>query len=286
MAGWRSSAVLLLALCGQSAAAPLELVDDAGRHVTVNVPTARIVALSPHVTELVYAAGAGSKLVGVSSYSNYPAAARALPKVGDSGKADAERVLALKPDLVIGWQSGNSAADLATLERLGIPVYLTEPRRLADIPRLIETIGRLAGTSAEAAQVAAGFRVEAAGLKQQYGSRRPVTVFYEIWHEPLLTVNGEHLISDVITLCGGRNVFAGVTSLTPAVAAESVLAADPEAIIASIPLQDWQRFPQLRAVRNRHLFFVDPDLIHRQTPRILAGAQRVCEQLEQVRRLR
>jgi iron complex transport system substrate-binding protein len=273
----------LLGLASQVGAATLSLVDDAGRRVTMNAPATRIVALSPHVTELVYAAGAGSRLVGVSSYSNYPAEAKKLPQVGDSGKADAERVLALQPDLVIGWHSGNSAADLATLERLGIPVYLTEPRRLADIPRLIETIGRLAGSQPEAARVAAGFRAGVASLKRNYGNRRPVSVFYEIWHKPLLTINGEHLISDVITLCGGRNIFAGAASLTPAVAAESVLAANPEAILASGSLQGWQRFPQLRAVQGGHLFRIDPDLLHRQTPRILAGAKRVCEQIEQVR---
>lgn len=292
MAGWRSSAILLLLLAATTAiAAPLKLVDDAGRAVVLNFPAVRIVALSPHATELVFAAGAGNKLVGVSSFSDYPAAAKFIPHVGDGGKIDAERILALKPDLIIGWHSGNSAADIATLERLGIPVFLTEPRRLGDIPRLLETIGKLAGTELAATKAADDFRAGVAELKRRYAGRQPVRVFYEIWHEPLITVNGEHLISDVLGLCGGRNIFAGASSLTPTVAVESVLAEDPEAIIASGALyaergllDGWRRYPRLAAMRRGHVFFIHPDLIQRQTPRILQGARQMCEQIEQVRR--
>lgn len=291
MAGWLPSAGLLLFFAATAAvAAPLKLVDDAGRTVALNLPAVRIVALSPHVTELVFAAGAGGRLVGISSFSDYPSAAKRIPHVGDGGKIDAERILALKPDLIIGWHSGNSAADIATLERLGIPVFLTEPRRLDDIPRLLEIIGKLAGTESAAMLAAEDFRTAAAGLKRRYAGRQPVRVFYEIWHEPLITVNGEHLISDVLGLCGGRNIFAGVSSLTPAVAVEGVLAEDPAAIIASGalyaergPLDGWRRYPRLAAVRRGHIFFIHPDLIQRQTPRILLGAQQMCEQLEQVR---
>ncbi|MBU1689269.1 MAG: cobalamin-binding protein [Gammaproteobacteria bacterium] len=292
MAGWHPSAILLLLLAATAVvAAPLKLVDDAGRVVVINLPAERIVALSPHVTEMAFATGAGNKLVGVSSFSDYPAAAKHIPHIGDGGKVDAEHLLALKPDLIIGWHSGNSAADIATLERLGIPIFLTEPRRLDDIPRLLETIGRLAGTERVATSAAENFRAGVAELKRRYAGRRPVRVFYEIWHEPLMTVNSEHLISDVIRLCGGRNIFAGVSSLTPSVAVESVLAEDPEAIIASGalyaergPLENWRRYPRLAAVRRGYVFFIHPDLIQRQTPRILQGAQQMCEQIEQVRK--
>lgn len=249
----------------------------------LNAPARRIVSLAPHVTELIFAAGGGDRLVGVTSFSDYPEDARKIPQVGDFGKIDAERILALKPDLVIGWQSGNSAADIATLERLGIPVFLTEPRRLDDIPRLLETVGELVGVRQAAAQAAARFRGELAELRRHYGSRPPVRVFYEIWHDPLITINGEHLISDVIALCGGRNVLAGAGSLTPTVSAESVLAEDPKAIIAGGTLEGWRRYPRLAAVRRGHLFFIHPDLIQRPTPRILDGARRMCEQLESVR---
>lgn len=286
MASWSSNAVLLLLVAATtSVAAPLKLVDDAGRSVTLSYPAGRIVALSPHVTELVYAAGAGHQLVGVSSYSDYPAAAKLIPRVGDGGKADAERILALKPDLVIGWLSGNSAADVAMLERLGLPVFLTEPRRLDDIPRLLESIGKLAGTEQVAKSAATEFRSGVAELKLRYAGRQAVSVFYEIWHEPLSTINGEHLISDVITLCGGRNVFAGISSLTPVVAVESVLKEDPEAIIAERgSIADWKRYPRLTAVREGHLLIVNPDLIERQSPRILEGAKQMCAQIDRVRK--
>lgn len=277
--------LLLLIAATSAVASPLDQVDDAGRLVRLKHPATRIVALSPHVTELVYAAGAGHKLVGVSSYSDYPAAAKLIPHVGDGGKADAERILALKPDLVIGWLSGNNAADVATLERLGIPVFLTEPRRLDDIPRLLETIGKLAGTEQVAKSVATEFRSGVAELKQRYASRQPVSVFYEIWHEPLSTINGAHLISDVITLCGGRNIFAGIASLTPVVSVESVLLGDPDAIIAERgSLVGWKRYPRLTAVKEGHLLAVNPDLIERQSPRVLEGAKQMCAQIEQVRK--
>lgn len=288
MAGWRAKrfipAFLLLLAAGPVSAAPVKAVDDGGRTVGLSAPAKRIVSLAPHATEMVFAAGAGDRLVGVTSFSDYPEPARKIPRVGSYGRVDAERILALKPDLVIGWQSGNSAADLAGLERLGIPVFLTEPRRLEDVPRLIESIGELAGTRQAAAEAAARFRAELAELRRRYGGRRPVRVFYEIWHQPLITVNGAHLISDVIGLCGGRNVFASAGSLTLTIAAENVLAEDPEAIVASGPLEGWQRYPRLAAVRNARLFFVRPDLIQRQSPRILDGARQMCEQLEQVRR--
>jgi iron complex transport system substrate-binding protein len=287
MAGFRAKraipAFLLFLAAGPVPSAPVHTVDDSGRTIGLSAPAKRIVSLAPHVTEMIFAAGAGDRLVGVTSFSDYPEPARKIPQVGSYGKIDAERILALKPDLVIGWQSGNSVADLAGLERLGIPVFLTEPRRLEDIPRLIDSIGELAGTRQPAAEAAARFRAELAELRRRYGGRRQVRVFYEIWHEPLITINGAHLISDVIGLCGGRNVFASAGSLTLTVATENVLAENPEVIVASGPLEGWQRYPRLAAVRNAHLFFIHPDLIQRQTPRILEGAKQMCEQLEQMR---
>ena len=294
MAGWQASRFAALALlflaAGPASAATIKLVDDGGRVIILPAPARRIVSLAPHATELIFAAGAGDRLVGVSAYSDYPAAAKKIPRIGSYGKIDAERILALKPDLVIGWQSGNSAADIAGLERLRIPVFLTEPLRLDDIPRLIKTIGELAGTQQDAAKTAGKFREEVADLRRRYGGRRPVRVFYEIWHEPLLTVNGAHFISDIIAVCGGRNVFAGVRNLVPRVSMESVLAENPEAIIGGGRLNGkrglldgWRHFPRLTAVSRNHLFLVNADLIHRPTPRTLDGVRQMCEQIERVR---
>lgn len=277
-------------LAGAAANHAIRAFDDRGREVVLPGPAARIVSLAPHVTELAFAAGAGSRLAAVTAYSDYPEAAKNLPSMGDFSRLDLERIIRLKPDLVIGWASGNHAGDLAQLEKLGFKVFATEPRRLADIPRLLRTIGKLAGTGKEAEAAAVGFERELAGLENRYAAHRPVSVFYQIWHEPPMTVNGEHLISDVIALCGGKNIFAKAVALTPIVSAESVLAADPEAIVASGALSDddrlwqgWRRFPRLKAVTNGNLFFISPDFIQRPTPRVLAGARQMCEKLERVR---
>lgn len=284
--------VALLASSTGSSGAELALVDDRGQALALEAPARRIVTLAPSLAEMVFAAGAGERLVAVGSYSDYPEAVRALPAVGDASRLDLERILTLHPDVAIAWKSGNRPADLARLETLGIPVFVVEPRRLEDIPRILRAIGMLAGTPADAEVAAAGFERQIAALRAGYRERRPVPVFYQIWHEPLLTVNGSHMISDVLELCGGRNVFAALGTLTPAVSLESLLAADPQAIIISVssPREEAEakrflaRLPQLQAVRHGWIFSVHPDLIQRQTTRLALGAREVCADLERVRK--
>jgi iron complex transport system substrate-binding protein len=284
----RFAPLLALLLAGMAAAAPL--ADDRGRPLHLRAPASRIVTLAPGLTELAFAAGAGGKLVGVSAWSDYPEAARRLPQVGDSSRLDAERILLLGPDLLLGWLSGNPAGEIARLERLGLPVFAVEPARLADVPRVLRVIGALAGTEAEAERAAAAFEAEVSALRARYGARPRVSVFYEIWDEPLLTVNGEHIISDVIRLCGGRNVFADAPLLTPAVSPESLLAADPDVIIASVSsgahaaARRLRKLPSLRAAAGGRVFTVPADFIQRATPRIIEGARQVCEALEHARR--
>ena len=273
-----------------AAAAAAGFSDDRGRSLALPGPAVRIVTLAPNLTELAFAAGAGGKLVGVGAWSDYPEAARTLPQTGDAARLDAERILLLRPDLVLAWRSGNPAAELARLERLGLPVFVVEPARLGDVPRLLRVVGALAGTEADAERAASAFEAGVAALRARYGTRPRVAVFYEIWDEPLLTVNGGHIISDVIALCGGRNVFEGAPQLTPAVSRESLLAADPDVIIASVSAggdaaaRRLRRLPSLRAVAQGRIFTVPPDLIQRATPRILEGATQVCEALERSRR--
>jgi iron complex transport system substrate-binding protein len=286
----RIAAALFLALLfGLAPAAPAPPPDDRGRPPPAGAAR-RIVTLSPALTELAYAAGAGSRIVGASAWSDYPEAAKGLPQVGDSSRLDAERILLLKPDLLLGWVSGNPAAEIARLERLGLPLYAVEPARLADVPRVLRAIGALAGTAADAERAAAAFEAGIAALGARYGGRPRVSVFYEIWDEPLLTVNRGHIISDVIRLCGGRNVFAGAPLLTPAVSWESLLAADPDVIIASLSSDNesaarkLRKLPSLRAAAQGRVYMIPADYIQRATPRILEGARRVCELLEAVRR--
>ncbi|MDP3871548.1 MAG: cobalamin-binding protein [Methyloversatilis sp.] len=279
-----------LLLAASPARAAVSVTDDAGRSVALPAPAQRIVSLAPHVTELLYAAGAGGKLVGAVEYSDYPAAAQALPRVGSSSAVDIEAVVALKPDLVVVWQSSTRAAQYGQLDRLGIPVFVSEPRSLDDIPRTLELLGRLAGTSNDADAAALDFRTRRDRLAARYASRPPVGVFYQIWDRPPMTVNGQHLISAVMTLCGGRNVFAGLTILAPTVTEEAVLAAAPEVIVASGMadarpewLDAWRRWRSLPAVARDNLYFIPPEQLQRNTPRVLDGAAKLCEQLEQAR---
>ncbi|HEU4855624.1 MAG TPA: cobalamin-binding protein [Nitrosospira sp.] len=271
---------------------PIKLTDDRGHSVRLDHFAKRIVSLSPHITELIFAAGAGSKLVGVSRYSDYPDAARMVQDVGDASRLDLERIVALKPDLVVAWHSGNARPDIEKLEKLGITVFATEANKLGDVPRLLRTAGKLAGTSMQAESAANDYEEELQGIKRSYSDRRKISVFQVIWHQPLMTVNGNHLISDIIGICGGVNVFGSAPSLTPVISPENLVEADPQAIISSASDEVGgtgarnylsHRFPQLGAVRNSHLFFVQPDLLHRQTVRMLGAAKTVCAQLDNVR---
>lgn len=291
-AAGRCVALLLavLTLNGTAVAAGIHITDDAGRSVSLAHPAQRIISLAPHMTELLFAAGAGAQIVGAVEYSNYPPAAQRIARIGDSAQLDLERIVALKPDLVVVWQNGNAQRQLEKLLHLGIPVFYNEPRRLPDIARAIEQLGRLAGTEAVAQPAARAFAARVAGLQRRYAGRDPVRLFYQIWDRPLMTVNGEHLISDVIRMCGGRNVFAGLRALTPEISTEAVLAADPEAIGGVTAeagqagnLESWKSWPRLTAVARGNLFVIDSDLISRNTPRILDGAEQMCEQLAAAR---
>lgn len=268
----------------------LEVVDDTGRQISLDRPAQRVVSLAPHTTELLFAAGAGDTVVGVVSYSDYPSKAKILPLVGGYESLDIEAILTLKPDLVVAWQSGNNRAQLEQLIKLGLVVYISEPGQLEDIATSLRRLGILTGNERSANQAADEIQSELQQLREQYAGKTPVTVFYEIWHQPLMTVNGEHLISHIIRMCGGRNIFTGISTLAPAVDREAVISANPDAIIASGVakgrpewLDQWRNWPQLAAVQGQHLYFIDPDLIQRHSPRLLQGARIMCEQLEQVR---
>lgn len=282
---------LLVALAAAGAAAGPSVTDDTGHAVRLERPAGRIVSLAPHVTELLFAAGAGERVVAAVNHSDYPPAARALPRVGGYSRLNVERILAFEPDLVVGWASGNPQGQLQRLRGLGPALYVTEPRSLEAIATNIARLGRLAGTAAAARAAADAFRARLERLRARYATRTRVDVFYEVWNDPLMTVNGDHVISDVIRGCGGRNVFAGLGALAPRVSVEAVLQRDPEAIVASgagdeAPewLARWKRWPALRAVTRGNLFLIPPSLLQRHTPRILDGMRRLCEQLERARR--
>jgi iron complex transport system substrate-binding protein len=281
---------LILACILSVEARAITVQDFSGREVTLAQPAQRIVALAPHIVENIYSAGAGSRLVGAVSYSNYPPAAAKIPVVGSYNAFSLEQIVALKPDLVVMWGSGNGMQTLSRLEDLGIPVYVSELRHLSDVGKSISLLGQLAGTTTVSEREAQRIEEELLKLRNRYIGQREVGVFYEIWNEPLQTVNGEHLISEIITLCGGRNVFQDAVSLAPRISLESVLVSNPEAIVASGMgearpewLDQWRHYPSLSAVAGEALFFINPDHVQRPTARILLGARRLCQQLEQVR---
>lgn len=282
--------VLAAALLAGTVRAEVQVTDASGQRVHLAHPAQRIVSLAPHVTELLYAAGAGAQVVGVVQFSDYPPEARRVPQVGSYTGFDLEAVLALAPELMVGWSSGNPPNQLQQLEALGLPVYRSEPRHLGDIADDIERLGVLAGTEAVAQPAAAAFRARLATLRARYAGRRPVRVFYQVWNQPLYTLNGEHLISELLAACGGENVFAALPALAAQVSVEAVLAADPEAIIAAGMaeanvdwLDAWRRWPQLAAAARGNLFLVHPDLLNRHGPRVLDGMEQICTALDTAR---
>lgn len=288
--GW---AVLLLALAAPVGADSVRAVDDAGETVTLDAPARRIVSLAPNITETLFAAGAGDRIIATVNHSDHPEAAEDIPRIGGYDQLNLEAIVAREPDLVVGWISGNPERQIERLRELDVPVYMSEAREPRDVANTLRNLGRLAGTGDEAAAAATDFVERFETLRALHAERDPVEVFYQIWDEPLMTINGEHMISSIIRGCGGRNVFADLSSLAPRIDEEAVLERDPEFILASGMgeerpdwLDDWRDWPELQAVERDNLYFVPPDIIQRQTTRILDGMERLCGQIEEAREKR
>lgn len=272
--------------------AAVNATDDLGRSVTLPHPAQRIISMAPHATELLFAAGAGARVVGVDGYSDVPAAARTLPKIGDNFRLDIERILALRPDLIVLWKGGSSPRQVEQLQRLGIPLFYSGAQQVHQIPDGIDALGTLMGTASVARPAAAQFRQRLQALAATYAARPPVKVFYQVWDQPLYTLNGQQIVSDALRLCGGVNIFAELAATAPMVSTEAVLARDPEAIIGtgenrpSGGINLWRAYPVLTAVRNGNLLSVDGNLMNRAGPRMVDGVAQLCERLEQARRRR
>lgn len=280
--------LITLSLC--QSALSIEVLDDEGLLVQLDENAQRIISLAPSLTELLYAAGAGDKLVGVVEYSDYPEAAKALPIIGRFDMLDMEKILQLQPDLVVAWQTGNPKASVNRLRELGLTVYIAEPKRLESIPSHIQRLATLAGTETIAALVIDEFESKLATLSANYRTKTAVRTFYQVWDRPLISAGGNELINDIIQLCGGVNIFADIELLAPKVSIEAVLTRNPQAIVASGMdierpewLDEWLKWEQLSAVSTSSLFFVPPELLQRHTPRALIGAESMCEQIDQAR---
>jgi len=277
--------VAFLALtCTAAFAAPV--VDDRGKAFDGATPARRVVALAPHLAELLFHLGAGAALVGAVRGADHPAAAARAPNVGDAAGIDLERVLALRPDLVLAWGSGNRASDLARLEALGLRVFVNEPRVLDDVGRTLRRLGQLTGHARQGEDAALEFETRLAALKAPGGGT--VRAFVQIWDRPLMTVSGAHLISQVLNHCGGRNVFAGLPALAGSVSREAVLSARPEAILVLAPpaqARDWiATWSAFEGMNGRAVVALDPDVLTRATPRLLRGVEQVCASIAAMQR--
>lgn len=266
----------------------LTVMDDLGVELRFDGPAQRVISLSPHLTELMYSIGAGDRLVGSVRGSDFPVEAAGIREIGDSSGLDFERILHSRPDFVLAWGSGNRSVDIARLRALGLRVLVLEPQRLEDIPRHLRLLGDLTGLGGQAQAVALELERRVDALRDRYTGRAPVRVLFEIWHRPLFTVNGDHIISKVLALCAAQNIFADLPRLAGEVSVEQALVMDPDAIVVGSEADDagvnnWTEFSYLKAVRTGNVFTVSADLITRQTARIVDAAERMCAGLDKAR---
>jgi iron complex transport system substrate-binding protein len=286
---WAAALVIALdCAVGIASGAEVHAVDDAGATIELARPATRIVSLAPHLTEQLYEVGAGDLVVGTTDFADYPPAAQSIPRVGRAHSVDLERIAALKPDLVLIWGSGFPPTTIDAIRRLGVPVFVSEPRTLADIASSLRRLGALTGRDGEPASAA--FESKVAAQRALYSARRPVRVFYQVWASPLMTLSNRHVIGEAIALCGGRNVFADLVPIAPQVSVEAVLAADPEVIVTAEAggrptdaLAVWQRYPSLTATRHRQFVTLDADRINRHGPRLADEIAVLCAAIERTR---
>lgn len=272
-----------------SVAAPISLKDDLGRAVELKQPAQRIVSLAPSLTELVYTAGAGARLVAASEYSDYPPEAKKLPRVSAAGTVSIESVAALHPDLVLAWEDGTRIEDIERIAALGVAVYVAHARTFDDVPRLLAAIGTLVGT--DTSKAAHAYTTRLAALRARYADRKPVAVFLEVWHAPLTTIAGRHFMNEALATCGARNIFADIPGVAPVVSWEELFKRDPDAIVGigsaanEAALRElWSERAALRAVKEGRLVYANPDLLQRLSVRTPEGVAALCTAIGALRR--
>jgi len=280
----------LLVFSPVTRAEPVIVSQADGSDLVLGQPATRIMTLSPHLTELVYAAGAGDQLIATVEYSDYPEAADSLPRIGDAFRLDSERILALNPDLVIAWDSGNPRPAIEQLRSLGLTVWTVEIREPLEIADALDAMGRATGHESTARRESAIIRQRLQTLSTNYRGAKPLNYFYQIGAKPLFTINGDHLISKGLGLCGASNIFGPEAGLAFQVGYESVIAADPDALFAPYsgegqdPLALWREWPAMKAVQSEALFLLPADAISRATPRFLSALEQACKLLDDLRR--
>lgn len=284
----RRIAAAALAFFAATAAAEIVVRDDLGRTVRLARPAQRIVTLAPFLTELAFSAGAGPRVVGVSAHSDFPAEARSLPQVASAVALSVESVAALRPDLVLAWQDSIRAEDVERLAPFGIVVFVAQARRLDDVPRLLDVIGRLAGR--DVSGVAGEYRAALARLRREHEHAQRIPVLLEVWHRPLTTIAGAHWMNEALALCGADNAFSDLPGVAPVIPWEQVYARDPSAIVgagsaasAAAFAANWSERASLGAVKRSRMVFVDADTIQRPTLRLALGVGQLCAGLDRLR---
>ncbi|RDH81585.1 MAG: cobalamin-binding protein [endosymbiont of Galathealinum brachiosum] len=279
--------ILIFSVVSTNALSEIVVTDDSGKKITFDKPVKRIISLAPHVAELLFAAGADKQVLGTVSFSDYPERAKKIPRIGSYKKVDKEKILALQPELIIYWKSGNPVDMINGIKDLGIPIFNNEPDEFEDVAESLRVLGKLLGTEHVAEVQANEYLKRLKSLRKKYsdkvGDNDKIRVFYQVWNQPLMTINKDHLVNDVIEFCGGVNVFADMDNIAPTIDMESVMKKNPDVILAGMAkgredwLSEWLRWEAIEAVKNNHVYAIDAGLIVRQTPRILDGAEKICE---------
>ena len=278
---------LLALLSTGTAQASVSVTDDAGHVVTLQAPARRIVSLAPNITDALFAAGAGDHIVGTSRFSDHPEAAKAIPVVGDATMLDLERIVSLKPDIIMVWKSGTSTAQIEKLSHLGIPLFYVETTRLSGIAPTVRRLGALTGTSETANRNATRLDAALGSLRATYAGRRRLSVFFQIWDKPLMTIGHTQIIDDAINLCGASNIFADLPQAAPTITREAVFSRNPDVIITTgddkDSLANWKKSPSLNAARNGQVFAIDAPTLSLPSPSILEGVEALCRRLDKAR---
>ena len=269
--------------------AEVEVIDDFERQIILAEPAQRIISLAPHNTENLFSAGAGDKVVGVVEYSDYPNDAQSIQSVGSYSQFNLEMILALKPDLIVAWQNASNRESLLRLEKLGFAIYYSEPRSFVDIVDNILELSILSGTRNSVDPRVDRIVSELNQMKNRYRDVEQLDVFYQVWTDPLMTLNGEHFISRVLELCGARNIFSDLPIIAPRVSVEAVVQANPDVIATGMvdgvapDMSLWQDWNVISAVEKGNYVFVESNVMHRHTLRMLTGIPEFCANLDSVR---
>ncbi len=283
--------VLLVGFLSRYAfATTLEQVDDRGSVISLSAPPVRVVSLAPHLTEILFDIGAGQRLVGVMAFSDFPEQAKALPRVGNHSHLNFEQILSLQPDLILGWRGGNRESDLKVLRDFGLKVFETDPRTLEDVAMLMRRLGMILGVPEAAEDRARHFEEAVMRLRKTRSNRRPLRVFYQVWDQPIYTLNGDHVVTQMIEGCGGTNVFSALDALSPVVSIEAVLDTNPEVILgpresdqSASWMTRWESWPQVKAVANKQVHSIPADLVARMGPRLVDAMAAICGSLSTAR---